>query len=289
MFLAESMQAVSFTERRAKGYYRHELRTLTYVTIGDGNGGIIRNINHEGVAVQAVGALRSQQRVRVRFELRFPRLRVDAYGQVSWASPTGQCGIQFLGLPASTRLQIDQWIFFNLLDAMAREASRPRSMFAPSMFETPVVSIARARASASPEEDGLTVSAEARAAIRVEPEIVTRDFGEGLDSDGYEARAELDEEISVEASWLSRPLSGRTLAWVVDGLVVTAALLMFAFTFLSIAHELPPWRLAVGTGLAATSFVAGAYWSVFAAFRGMSLGQSLTRSESGEEEKTRQC
>ena len=278
------MQAVSITERRAQGYYRHELRTLTYVTIDDANGGIIRNINHEGVALQAVGALRPQQRVRLRFEMRFPRLRIDAYGQVSWASPTGQCGIQFLDLPASTRLQVDQWIFSNLLDAMAREASRPRSMFARSMFGGPVVSMGRARASAGPEEDGLTVSSAARAAIRLESEIVARDYGKGLDSDGYETRAEFNQETSEETSWLSRPLSGRSLAWVVDFLVVTAALLMFAFIFLSIAHELPPWPLAVGTGLAVAAFVAGAYWSVFAAFGGISLGQRLASANRGGEE-----
>jgi hypothetical protein len=285
MFLAESMQAVSFTERRAQGYYRHELRTLTYVTIDDANGGIIRNINHEGVALQAVGALRSQQRVRLRFEMRFPRLRIDAYGQVSWASPTGQCGIQFLDLPASTRLQIDRWIFSNLLDAMAREASRPRSMFARSVFGGPVVSIGRARASAGTEEDGLTVSSAVRTAIRLEPEIAAKDYGDPLDSNHYEKRAEFYEEISGEGSWLSRPLSGRSLALVVDGLVVTAALLMFAFIFLSIAHELPPWPLTVGTGLAAAAFVAGTYWSVFTVFQGVSLGRRLAAVHSSREGK----
>ena len=56
------MQAVPFPERQARTQYRHELRTLTYVTLDDANGGIIRNLNHEGVAVQAVGALRPQLR-----------------------------------------------------------------------------------------------------------------------------------------------------------------------------------------------------------------------------------
>src|ERR1017187_10977199 len=94
------MQSVFFPARQARTHYRHELRTLTYVTLDEANGGIIRNMNHEGVAVQAVAALHQQQRVRLRFELRFPRLHVETYGQVSWASPSGQCGIRFVDLPA---------------------------------------------------------------------------------------------------------------------------------------------------------------------------------------------
>ena len=101
------MQVVSFPARQARTHYRHELRTLTYVTLDAANGGIIRNLNSAGVAVQAVAPLRQQQRVLLRFELRFPRLRVEAYGHVSWASSSGQCGIRFVDLPAQTARQID--------------------------------------------------------------------------------------------------------------------------------------------------------------------------------------
>ena len=57
------MQSASFPSRQARSHYRHELRTLTYVILDEANGGVIRNLNHDGVAVQAVGALRVQQRV----------------------------------------------------------------------------------------------------------------------------------------------------------------------------------------------------------------------------------
>ena len=115
------MQTATSPARQTRTHYRHELRTLTYVTVDEANGGIIRNLNHEGVAVQAVGPLRRHQRVRLRFELRFPRLRVETYGQVSWATPSGQCGIRFVDLPARTRRQINEWIFSNLLGAVARD------------------------------------------------------------------------------------------------------------------------------------------------------------------------
>jgi PilZ domain len=272
------MQAVSSTQRRSRSGYRHELRTLTYVTLDEANGGIIRNLNHEGVAVQAVGALRPQQQVRLRFELRLPRLRVEAQGQVSWASRSGQCGIRFVNLPSSTRLQIDQWIFSNLLDALARDAAHPRSIFGAS-----VVSIARGEKVAGPEEeDGLTLSAAPHPAIRLEPDPVTREDPEVLPRHSDEDIADSDDP---QSSWLSRPLSGRNFAWLVDSLVVMAALLLFAVIFLSIAHELPPWPLALGTALAAAAFVAGAYWSVFAIFGGESLGVRLAQAGSGGEDK----
>ena len=122
------MQAVSIPPRQTRTHYRHELRSLTYVTLDETNGGIIRNLNHEGVAVQAVAPLHPQQRVRLHFDLRFPRVRVETGGQVCWARSSGQCGIRFVDLPLRTGHQINQWIFSNLLDAIARDAGHPRSI-----------------------------------------------------------------------------------------------------------------------------------------------------------------
>jgi hypothetical protein len=291
------MQSVSFPARRARTYYRHELRTLIYVTLDEVNGGIIRNIHHEGVAVQAVAALRPQQRVRLRFELKFPRLRVETNGQVSWASPSGQCGIRFVDLPARTRRQIDEWIFSNLVDAIARDAAHPRSIFGAS-----VVSIAREEnvrhenareeslraQNAQEENDGLTLSAAPRPAIRLEPGIALPNvsvLNRQSEEDLADRVADPAGDPYTQLNWLSRPLSGRTLSWLVDSLVVTAALLMFALIFLSIAHELPAWPLTLGTAAAAAVFVAAAYWGVFAVFGGPSLGVRLARAVSGFEDE----
>jgi hypothetical protein len=274
------MQSASFTERQQRAHYRHELRTLTYVTLDEANGGIIRNLNREGVAVQAVGALRQQQRVRLRFELRFPRVRVEAYGQVTWASSSGQCGIRFVDLPARTRLQIDQWIFSNLLDAIERDTTHPHSIFGAS-----VVSIAREEnireqnGREQEEDDGLTMSAQPRPAIRLQPSFAQRNEAFPIhpfhDSDEYDQHPC---DPSAQPNWLSRPLSGRTLAWMVDTLVVIAALLLFALIFLSIAHELPQWPLALGSASVAAVFVAAAYRAVFFIFGGKSLGARLART-----------
>jgi hypothetical protein len=273
------MQVVSFPARQARAHYRHELRTLTYVTLDDANGGIIRNLNHEGVAVQAVAPLRQQQHVRLRFELRYPRLRVETSGQVSWASPSGKCGIRFVDLPERASHQINEWIFSNLLDALARDAAHPRSIFGAS-----VVSIVQ-EDNVPQEEDGLTLSASPRPAIRLEPNSARGDDAPVLPQYREEDLASPAYDPHTQLSWLSRPLSGLTLAWLVDSLVVTAALLLFALIFLSIAKELPPLPLALGTASAAAVFVAAAYWAVFAVFGGPSLGTRLAQATSGLEEK----
>ena len=275
------MEVVSFPARQPGTHYRHELRTLTYVTLDDGNGGIVRNVNHEGVAVQAVAPLRQQQRVRLRFELRFPRLHVEAHGLVSWATSSGQCGIHFLDLPAHTRHQIDEWIFSNLLDAAARQATRPHSIFGASG-----VSIGGQEDNAE-SNDGLTVSALPKPPITLEPiarwqreaAIPRQHSNQGIEEDlaGPVGAAQLN--------WLSRPLSGRTLAWMVDGLVMFAGLLLFTLTFLSVAHELPQWPLTVCAVLAAAAFVVATYWTLFSVFGGVSLGVRLAQAASGVEEK----
>ena len=169
------MQAVSIPPRQARTHYRHELRTLTYVTLDEANGGIIRNLSHEGVAVQAVAPLHLQQRVRLHFDLRSPRVRVETSGEVCWARSSGQCGIRFVDLPARTGHQINEWIFSNLLDALARDASHPRSISGASIFGASVVSILGeddiGEENSAEESDGLTVSPSPRPAIRLTQSI----------------------------------------------------------------------------------------------------------------------
>jgi hypothetical protein len=275
------MQVVSFPARQARSGYRHELRTLTYVTLDAANGGIVRNLNRYGVAVQAVAPLRRQQRVRLRFELRFPRLRVEAYGHVTWASSTGQCGIRFVDLSTQTARQIDEWIFSNLLQSLAREAAHPRSIFGAS-----VVSIVREE-NGPEENDGLTLSALPRPSIRLQPSSNVQEQSQVQNPHRDEDVADAAGDPDAQLNWLSRPLSGRTLAWMVDSLVVIAALLLFALIFLSIAHELPQWPLTVAATLVAAVFVAAAYWALFAVFGGASLGARLAdaASTSGQEGK----
>jgi len=198
---------------------------------------------------------------------------VDAYGKVSWAGSSGQCGVRFLNLPAQTARQIDQWIFSNLLDVLALDAAREHSIFA-TLLPSPALEENIAK-----ENDGLIVSAAPRPAIRIEPDQARNE--EQVPAQRREQNlAGAACQSDTKLNWLSRPISGQTLAWVVASLVMIAGLLLFAFIFLSITHELPPWPLTVGAASSAAVLIAATYWAVFAVFGGASLGARLADATS---------
>jgi len=257
------MQAGLSPAREARARCRHEVLSLLYVTLDETNGGIIRNLTHEGMAVQAVVAVRPGQRLRVRFELPRPRLRVDTRGEVVWAEPGGRCGVRFLDLSPRVERRIDEWIFGNLLESAPLHSQQVGSMFPSSRpMTTPLVAGAT-------EDDGLMISPAVVKVIELPSQP-----GPHVPLGGQED-AEAAAGTSVELDWLSRPLSSRGIAWLVNTLTVVAALLLFTLVFLAVARELPRWPVAMATG--ATIFVAAAYWGFFKLFGGISLGARLAR------------
>jgi PilZ domain/RDD family len=254
------MEAVSTPAQHMRALHRHELRTLTYVILDEANGGIIRNLTHCGATIQAVGALRKNQIVRLRFELRFPRVRVETRGEVIWANPSGQCGVRFFDLPPRLARQINEWIFGNLLESIPQHASR--NIFSPTWATPEPIA----------EEDGLLVSSSTSRKVIPLPSVPTRDF-----SPATNRAAAIPPEESFELDWLSQPLSGRSLAWIVDSLIVVAASLLFSLVFLSVTHELPKWPMNLAAGFGAVIFVTAFYWGFFHFLAGASLGTRLAR------------
>src|SRR5215468_851587 len=233
--------------RQARAQHRHELRTLTYVTLDQANGGIVRNLTSTGIGVQVIAALRPKQQVRVRFELRYPRLQVETRAEVVWATFSGQCGIRFLEMNPVLQQQINQWIFGNLLEGISLHGERSDSIFAPRSAngskpsDTNTAELER--------DDGLIVSATPvqviELSMRREPATPAT-----LEEDAVVAAADVSTEFSSQLDWLSQPLSGRALAWTVDVLVVFASVLLFTLIFLSVTREAPRWPLAVITAAA---------------------------------------
>jgi hypothetical protein len=264
------MQTGVTTARQIRTRHRHELRTLTYVTLDQANGGIVRNLTHDGMGAQVVAAVRPRQILRVRFELRYPRLRVETRGEVMWATFSGQCGIRFLDLSPRLSRQIDEWIFGNLLEGVELHE---QSVAASG----PVLAGARSpnALSQTAQNDGLTVSGTAVKVIelpaRAEPQRPASRSADFLfDEPTPTTRDERD-----ELDWLSRPLSKRGLMWTVNSLVVVAGLLLFALIFLFVTRELPRWPLPLMAG--ATVCVAALYWGFFRFFGGASPGTRLAR------------
>jgi PilZ domain len=253
------MESGSPPTRLARAQPRHDLRALAYVTLDQANGGIVRNLNRDGIGAQVVAAVRPGQRLRVRFELRSPKVRIETQGEVVWATPSGQCGIRFVDIPPKIGRQINEWIFGDLL-----ESASLGSRSAEWMFPDAVSALSR---DTGPPEDGLMVSGAPLKVI----ELPVRN----PDSLVHSFRPERDPSQVVPLDWLSRPLSGRGLAWAVNGLVVLAALLLCVLVFLSVNREAPRWPLAMTAGAGLS--VAGMYWGFFELFGSGSLGQRLAR------------
>jgi hypothetical protein len=273
------MHAATTSTRRAQ--HRQSLHTLTYVTLDDANGGIVRNLNHEGIAIQAVGALRSHQRVRVRFELRHPRVKIDSLGEVVWADASGQCGIRFLDLSSETVRRINEWILGDLLDSVP---SRSDSIFGAQVD----VRIER-------ESDGLLLSPGARKVIQLQTEragvqAVCSSVDENVE-ETIDTKVDLGAFARPELDWLSRPISGKQMAWTLDSLIVFAALLLFSLVFLVVTQDVPRWPLDLEAGFTAAIFVTAFYWIFFRLLGGDSFGVRLARlaeSDAGGDREARE-
>lgn len=277
------MEAGTSPARQARAQHRHELRTLSYVTLDQANGGIVRNLSDRGIGVQVVAAVRPRQQLRVRFELRYPRLQVETRAEVVWATFSGQCGIRFLDMPPALKKQINEWIFGDLLDGISLHVEQPGSIFAPTNGHG-------ARDSANGNGNGYGIqgngnghvspanTAEEDDGLLVSPmpvKVIELPTPHEPPSWAAPPSATAIAEDVGELDWLSQPLSGRTLAWTVDTLVVVASMLLFTLVFLTVTGEAPRYPLAVVTA----TFIAMStmYWGFFRYFAGASLGVRLAR------------
>ena len=267
------MDAGITTARQTRTQYRHELHTLTYVTLDQANGGIVRNMNGQGIGVQAVAAPRPEQQVRLRFELRNPRVRIEARGEVMWSTSTGQCGIRFMDLPSAVRRQINEWLFADLLEGASLHLHKIGPIFTEPELHPELQSAGLA--SGALEDDGLLISPASLKSIalpaRRDPMSILME----------EAAWKVGESASAW-DWLSHPLSGRRLAWAINTLVVLAGWLLFTLVFLAVTHEVPPWPLP--TVVVGALTVGAMYWAFFRIFGGASLGARLARLSASDED-----
>src|SRR5438128_8781224 len=186
----EVLDAERQSEPRRRRLPRQNLRTLAYVTLDQGNGGIIRDLTESGMAVQAVAPLRVAQEIALRFDLMSPRVRADICGRVQWADANGQGGIEFSGVAPKLRRALRDWLLIQML-ATAAVSGRDSIFSAQSERE-------------------LFFSAAARPAIALEPSF------------GIEGDAELP-----RVAWGGFSLKARNFAIFVDMLVLICAVLLF--------------------------------------------------------------
>jgi Tfp pilus assembly protein PilZ len=240
--------AVATVQTRRR-YYRQKVHNLAYINLDHCNGGILRNVSEGGVAVQAVAPLTVNQQVHVRFELLNPRARVEAAGRVAWADPMGQAGVEFLGVSRRVQRLLKDWMFTQLLVA------------AYQIFGTDSIFVHGKRG----EE-----AAELRFRLA------------GSDAAEVESLAGATE--GVELPWWPITLSRRSISRMVDGLVLVAAILLFAVISVTMTHVFPSWPIGLALLLAVASAFATVYWFLFMGWIGMTPGMVLAKFAAGDEE-----
>jgi len=231
----------------SRRYYRHKIQNLAYVNLDQGNGGIIRDLNEHGLAIQAVAPLRPNQQVHLRFELLSPRVRIEATGRVAWANSTAQAGVEFATLPQRSRALLKEWVFTQLLSTAHHVAWN-------SMFSERKSHADRAELAFSPT---------ARIPIELDQDFSSL-------NDMVEHRASRLQLFGCPVG-----ISAPALAYLIDGLILVSATLLFFVVSLAVAHIFPGWMIVLPLMLAVAAVFAGVYLFVFRSWIGCTPGTQL--------------
>ena len=96
------------TERRKK--LRNRPRSLVYVELESGNGGMMRDLSEEGFALRSMMPLRAGGKTPFAFALD-EGTRISGEGRIVWIKEDGRvAGIEFCGISHSAREQIRGWL-----------------------------------------------------------------------------------------------------------------------------------------------------------------------------------
>ena len=110
------------SDRRVFG--RQPVRSLAYVELGEGNGGIVLNVSEGGLAVQAVMSLMTDELPCMRLQLSHSKKQIEAKGRIVWTSEFRKlAGVEFVDLSPEAASQIREWV--SLETPKARVAEKP--------------------------------------------------------------------------------------------------------------------------------------------------------------------
>jgi TonB family protein len=89
---------------------RQRVSSLTYVDLGENNGGIVLNVSEAGIRIQAAAPL-EEGPVSLRLQLPGTRERLEMNAEVIWVGPSRkEAGLYFVDLSEDARRQIRKWI-----------------------------------------------------------------------------------------------------------------------------------------------------------------------------------
>ncbi|HET7440599.1 MAG TPA: PilZ domain-containing protein [Terriglobales bacterium] len=84
--------------------------------------GIMLDLSATGMDVLSAQPLAQSALIGFRFELPDASVKVEAHGEVAWASPNGQTGVRFLDLPEDVQASVQNWLVAHSSEAPPEEA-----------------------------------------------------------------------------------------------------------------------------------------------------------------------
>ena len=98
--------------RERRRYHRHSVGTTAHLTYGSLRDVVVSlsNVSEGGLALAARHTPDMQGPVTLRFELPGCNRALEAKGEFVWTSDGGRVGVRFVNLPASTKLELDNWL-----------------------------------------------------------------------------------------------------------------------------------------------------------------------------------
>jgi TonB family protein len=116
--LAQGHDHLAGSDRRL--YYRQPIRTLAYVELDEGNGGIVLNVSEGGLSVQAFASLMDDELPGVRFQLSESEGWIQANARITWTGQSRKlAGLEFVDLSDESRGRIKEWLIREALPAGA--------------------------------------------------------------------------------------------------------------------------------------------------------------------------
>ena len=230
-FCADAVDLEARIGPRRRQHPRYTLRSLAYVKLDQGNGGIVRDLTETGIAIQAVAAMQPGQEVNLRFDLLSPRVRVETRGRVAWADANGQSGIQFDVLPPRMRRAIRDWLFLQMLSSAAISGR-------DTIFGLPDPQL---MLSQEPPRPAITF--------------------EDLALDPHRAPAD-----GLQVRWGFLTLSLYSFSTCLDTLVLVCAVLLFSVSSLAVMGGLPAWPLSAALLITSSTIFVAVYSLLFSEF-----------------------
>jgi len=103
--------ALNFMVRERRRYFRHPVKMLVQMVLGDG---VVRatstNVSESGIALMLRDKLPKGAVPRLRFTLPQTTVKLDLEAEVVWADMKGRAGLRFHNVPENTQKHLESWL-----------------------------------------------------------------------------------------------------------------------------------------------------------------------------------